>query len=649
MQYKNIAKKVFRTSASYSISETFFVMGFWVVSERTVVHMISQSQVDEVIERNDIGDVISEYVKLERKGSGYMGLCPFHNEKTPSFSVHEAKQIFKCFGCGKGGNVIHFIMLAEGLDYWAAVEFLANRAGIVLDKGKNAEYDKKTKLRQEIFSANQEAARYFYRQLKRGGPPLEYLRKRGITAETIKSFGLGYATEHWDGLLRHFTEQGTDPKLLLSAGLVLEKKDGRSCYDRFRNRVMFPIFDVLGNVIGFGGRVMDDSLPKYLNSPETPAYSKGNQLYGLNFARKSESRRVIIVEGYMDCIALHQKGITWAVASLGTALTKQQAKLLKKYFDEVMIGYDADSAGQAATLRGLDILAAQGFRVKVMSLADAGAREKDPDEYLRRHSAEEFLKIADRAKTLVEYKICRIAGDWPTDRLDTRAEFLKRATGVLAAVDSTVEQDMYIRWVSQTYEIPEEPLRDQVRRVQAGSTADPESVFGRRTGLNRVKTVVRNTAAADSGAERIRAPALSADEIKMDRLEKLFLLLLSEDTACLSRLRGELETYFTLERNKILWQKLLARADGNQKAGAESVLADAGPEDADLLSALVSGWITPPDSRKACEEVMGKIGRLKREMRISEIYTLLENPGSADQGKLMQELNALLQEKRAGS
>ncbi len=273
--------------------------------------MISESQIEEIIEKNEIADVISEYTMLTRRGSGFMGLCPFHREKTPSFSVHESKQIFKCFGCGKGGNVVHFIMLAEGLDYVSALEFLANRAGIEIEQ-TGSQSANLNKIRQDILAVNKEAAKLFYKNIRTSKMAQEYCMNRGIEAKTIKGFGIGYALDSWNNLTDHLKKIGVTEDLMCQAGLVIKSNDG--CHDKFRNRLMFPIFDVLGNVIAFGGRVFDSSSPKYLNSPETIAYKKGKNLYALNFARKSESKRVIMVEGYMDCIALHQRGITYKVA-----------------------------------------------------------------------------------------------------------------------------------------------------------------------------------------------------------------------------------------------------------------------------------------------------------------------------------------------
>jgi DNA primase len=346
--------------------------------------------VEEVRTANDIVDVVSEYVKLDKKGKDYFGLCPFHKEKTPSFSVAPNKQIFYCFGCGKGGNVFQFIMNAENLDYIEAVRLLADRARIQLPEGNDEEEAAKAKVRQTLMNINLQAARYFYETLRshRGDAAREYLKKRGITENTVKKFGIGYSSEDRADLYKYLANKGFEKTDLLKSGLVLQGNSG-NCHDRFYGRVMFPIFDIRGNVIAFGGRVMDNTTPKYVNSPETPVYHKGRHLYALNFAKNSGEKRLIIVEGYMDVISLHQSGIINTVASLGTALTENQGRLLRKYAEEIVISYDADTAGQSATLRGLDILGYMGSTVKVLTVPDG----KDPDEFIGKNGPDALWSI----------------------------------------------------------------------------------------------------------------------------------------------------------------------------------------------------------------------------------------------------------------
>ena len=608
--------------------------------------MISQQQIDEIIEKNDIGDVISEYVKLERKGSGYTGLCPFHNEKTPSFSVHEGKQIFKCFGCGKGGNVLNFIMLAENLNYPEALEFLAERAGIKLEKAVNKQQEEKNKLRNDIYSVNRIAARFFYDTLKTAPHAQKYLYDRGIRAETVKQFGLGYAPDRWDALYRHFinSRAAPSPVLLEKAGLITARKDKSGYYDKFRNRVMFPIFDVSGNIIAFGGRVLDDSLPKYLNSPETPGYSKGNHLYGLNLAKKSQSERVIIVEGYMDCIALHKAGIPWAVASLGTALTQAQARLLKKYFNEVVIGYDADSAGQKATMRGLDILAQTGFRVRVLSLAEIDANVKDPDEFLRKHNKEDLLTAVNASKSLIEYKILKISEKYPPSSLESKAMFLKASTKILAGISGEAEQDLYAEWFSGMYHVSKDALLAEIRRTRNGTTSsDSEISEGRR--------VIKNIKNTKTGNNTEVEDAHSAEKLKLDKLEKILILLMSDDSHTMDRYYEIVRNLMYHKKNKSLLDKLKARFDSGGRTGLEAVLADAAdaPEaDLRLLTDLISRWLRPPDVNEACAELIKTCGILNCDLRIACINEMLAdvNISEADKIALVQETAAIIEERK---
>ena len=356
---------------------------------------ISEEILEKIKSQNDIVDVISERVRLRKAGRNFTGLCPFHNEKTPSFSVSQEKQIYKCFGCGEAGNVISFVMKDKNLPFIEAVKYLANRANIPLEIN-NGEKSKSAKKKDLLYRVNVEAAKFFFSNLMNNQNAKEYFLNRGIKEETIKKFGLGFANDSWNSLMFYLRKKGINDVLLEEAGLISVNKEKGRKYDRFRNRVMFPVFDYQGKVIGFGGRVLDDSKPKYLNSPETLVFQKGTNLYGLNFALKHNmsERYFVIVEGYMDLISLHQYGITNVVASLGTALTINQARLLKRYADKVIISYDADMAGQMATLRGLEILRTAGFDVRVLNIPQG----KDPDEYVRSNGKEACLNLINSAE-----------------------------------------------------------------------------------------------------------------------------------------------------------------------------------------------------------------------------------------------------------
>ena len=379
----------------------------------------SPAFLDELNNRNPIEDVVGQYVALTRKGSNLFGLCPFHGEKTASFSVAPEKGIFYCFGCHKGGGVVNFIMEIENLSYPDAVRFLAKRAGLQVpeDDTNQSLYKKKERL----WALCKEAARYFNAQLKT--PAAEevraYIVKRGLSQSTITRFGLGFAPNTWSSLLDAMTAKGFTKEELLEAGLVLSNQTKGTLYDRFRNRLMFPIIDVRGNVIGFGGRVMDDSTPKYLNSPETVIFNKRRNLFAMNVVKKSKQGFIILTEGYMDAIALHQYGFDCAVASLGTSLTQEHADMLSKYTNEVVLTYDGDAAGQNATQRAIPMLEKTGLRVKVLRMQGA----KDPDEFLRKYGADRFRLLLQGSENQAEYRLrsLRMQFDLSTD--EQKVEF----------------------------------------------------------------------------------------------------------------------------------------------------------------------------------------------------------------------------------
>lgn len=412
---------------------------------------IQEEVIEKIKEANDIVDVISESVPLKKSGKNYWGLCPFHQEKTPSFSVTRDKQLFKCFGCGEGGNVITFVMKSKNLPFNEAIKILAEKANITLEQNEG------DKIRQEksqvYYKMHVDAARFFFRNLNNHKEVKAYVYNRGITEQSLRSFGLGYSLNSWDSLLKHLKSMKYSEEDILRAGLASKNEKGR-IYDRFRNRLMFPVFDVRGRVIAFGARVLDDTKPKYLNSPETPIYHKGTHLYGLNFAKKnSDEKSLIIVEGYMDTIALSQAGIKNVVASLGTALTKIQARLLNRYSEEVYISYDADNAGQTATVRGLDILNEEGVKVKVVMIP----KGKDPDDYIREEGMEKFKQLIEEALPLIDYKIVKAKIGLEMKSEEGRIAYAKRVVQILNELDP-IEKDVYVQKVSGDTGISEDAL-----------------------------------------------------------------------------------------------------------------------------------------------------------------------------------------------
>lgn len=415
--------------------------------------MISEEVIQKIKDLNDIVDVVSEKVKLRKAGHNYLGLCPFHSEKTPSFSVSQEKQIYKCFGCGESGNVITFVMKTRNLPFIEAIRFLGDKVNISVDSNDDKHRESLNK-NNKLFKINVEAARYFFSNLRYDKTANNYFKARGIAENIIRSFGLGYAKNNWNGLLYYMKKKGYSELDLIEAGLIIQKNN--SFYDRFRNRVMFPVFDYRGRVIGFGGRVLDDSKPKYLNSPETALFKKGINLYGLNFAIKTNiNRTFIIVEGYMDCISLHQYGIKNAVASLGTALTKNQAKLLKRYADKVIISYDADAAGQMATLRGLKILKEVGLEVSIIKVPEG----KDPDEFVKNNGREAFMRLIDNALPIVDYRLNEAFDRVNLKDNESVIKYIREVSDIIEDLDP-VEKDVYIKMVSEKTDISEQAIYD---------------------------------------------------------------------------------------------------------------------------------------------------------------------------------------------
>ena len=418
--------------------------------------------IEEVRARNDIVDVISQYVTLKKKGANYFGLCPFHNEKSPSFSVSPGKQMYYCFGCGAGGNVITFIMEYENYSFGEALKYLADRAGITLPEAEDSKEARAQRdLKNTLLEINRLAANYFYYQLKQpqGRPGYEYLKNRRLTDETITHFGLGFANKTPDDLYRYMRSKGYDDSILKETGLFFIEE--RGARDKFWNRVMFPILDVNNRVIGFGGRVMGDGEPKYLNSPETKLFDKSRNLFGLNFARKSREKYLLICEGYMDVIAMHQAGFTNAVASLGTAFTAQHALLLKRYTDQAVLTYDSDGAGIRAALRAIPILKEAGISAKVLNMKPY----KDPDEFIKNLGREEFQKRIDEAVNSFLFEISVIRSEYNMQDPESKTGFYNAVAKKLLEFPEKLERDNYTEAVAREYMIPAEDLKRLVNSL----------------------------------------------------------------------------------------------------------------------------------------------------------------------------------------
>ena len=462
------------------------------------------SFITELTERNDIVDVVGSYVDLsKRSGSNRFGLCPFHSEKTPSFSVSPSKQIYHCFGCGKGGGVINFIMEVENISFPEAVEFLANRAGMKMpETGEDGAVSRR---RARMLDLNRDAARFFHEALKSpsGQKAREYVARRELSPATVTSFGLGFAPDSWDALSKAMKEKGYTDYELLDADLVRRSSRG-SLYDTFRNRLMFPVIDVRGNVIGFSGRILGDGEPKYLNSKETAVFSKGSNLFGLNLAKKSKAGNIILVEGNVDVVSLHQAGFDSAVASLGTSLTDEQARLISRYTSEVILAYDSDSAGLKASGKAISVFEKLDVKVKVLRWKDA----KDPDEFIKLKGAGAFRNLIEKAENQLDYRIETLRGKYDRSSPDGAADYLKAAIALIAAVPDPVRRNVYAGRIAEECGTSAEFVRKEIesarkRRLSKEQRSVPKPSAGSLNDGISVRYDDIESAVAEEGVIRI--------------------------------------------------------------------------------------------------------------------------------------------------
>ena len=507
----------------------------------------SDELIEEIRSSNDIVDTVSQYVQLKRKGRNFFGLCPFHKEKSPSFSVSPDKQIFHCFGCGVGGNVIHFISKIENLDFKDTIEYLADRAGIELPKTENEQFNQRQILKDKVYKINEETARFYHENLYKptAKEAQNYVKERKLNNATLKSFLIGYSGTY-NELYKHLRSKGFSDNEILASSLV-NKNDRGQFIDRFRRRLMIPILDVRGKVIAFGGRVLDNSLPKYINSPENIVYSKGRNLFGLNVAKKGDLKKVVIVEGYMDAISLYQRGITNVVASLGTALTESQGRLLRKYAEQIIISYDSDSAGQAATLRGLEILRNLGCDVRILQMEGA----KDPDEYVIKYGTGRFNLLIDNAISLVEFKVKVLKNKFDLDNTNDKIKFLQEIAKVLSEVESQIELEIYVEKIANEYSISKEAIYSEINKIKYANTSkqkEPENVIRR--------------------AKPVKVSKVDDSVIKKENVVIYLLLNYPEEST--EKIRNNLlETDFKYETNKKIINKLYELIDKKEKISSE--------------------------------------------------------------------------------
>ena len=458
----------------------------------------SDELIDEIKNRNDIVDVISQYVILKRSGRNFFGLCPFHKEKSPSFAVSPDKQIFHCFGCGVGGNVFHFVSKIENMSFIETVQMLAEKSGVELPTLENSEDTEKMMLKSKVYEINQLTAQFYHENLYKPSakPAQKYVKKRKLDNQTLKKFLIGYSPNSNQELYQYLKSKGFSDKEILASTLVNRTNDGRYI-DRFRGRLMFTIQDVRDRVIAFGGRVLDDSKPKYINSSENIVYSKGRHLFGMNIAKKSNAKKLLVVEGYMDAISLHQRGIDYAVASLGTAMTEAQGRLLRNSAEQVIIGYDADGAGQAATMRGLEILQNLGCDVRILQIEGA----KDPDEYVIKYGPERFQKCVDKAISLVEYKVKMLKQGLNLEMANDKIKFLKEIAKILSSVTNEIEREVYIEQISLEYKITKEAIYAEITKIQQKNTSSVNKLQRAKPQITAEKQTTENE--QESKSERL--------------------------------------------------------------------------------------------------------------------------------------------------
>ena len=585
----------------------------------------SDELIEEIRSSNDIVDVISKYITLKRSGRNFFGLCPFHKEKSPSFAVSPDKQIFHCFGCGAGGNVIHFISKIEGLDFKDTLELLANRVNIELPTLDNLEDDKTARLKSKVYEINKIAAEFYHENLYKptSKTAQEYIKKRKLDNRTLKAFLIGYAG-NFNELYLLLKQKGYTEEEMLASSLVKRTENG-GYMDSFRKRLMFPIQDVRERVIAFGGRVLDDSKPKYINSPENIVYSKGRNLFGLNVAKKHDTRKIIIVEGYMDAISLYQRGITNVVASLGTAMTEAQGRLLRRYSEQVILGYDADGAGQAAILRGMEILQNLGCDIRVLQIEGA----KDPDEYVLKYGPERFQKCVDNAISLVEFKVKVLLKELNIENTNDKIKFLNEIAKILAKVTNQMEREIYVDKIAKEYKISKEAIYAEVNKLMYKDNQGSKKLE------KRVVTMVPKEEKENSVSDAV---------LKRENL--VIYLLINEYSKCYEKIKNLITlNYIQDDTNKQILKKMYEEFEkGNSNT---SQLLDWFQDEKVIshITEIMAGDFEITDVNKAIDDLISIYEKEKLISRRNEILKKLESvseAGSEEVKELEKELNDII-------
>lgn len=584
----------------------------------------SDELIDEIKNNNDIVDVISQYVHLKRNGRNYFGLCPFHNEKSPSFAVSPDKQIFHCFGCGVGGNVIHFISKIEGINFRESIELLAERANIVLPKLENVGDNKTQELKEKIYQINKETAYFYHENLYKPTAKMaqEYVKKRKLNNSTLKEFLIGYSG-NFNELYNFLKSKGFSDEAILASDLV-NKNDRGQYIDRFRHRLMFPIQDVRGRIIAFGGRVLDDSKPKYINSPENLVYIKGRHLFGLYNAKKHDTKKILIVEGYMDVISLHQRGITNVVASLGTAMTEAQGRLLRRSSEQIVLGYDADGAGQEAIIRGLEILRNLGCDVRVLQISGA----KDPDEYVTKYGPERLVKCIDDAISLVEFKVRVLKKNLNIENTSDKIKFLNEIAKILAKVENSMEQEIYIEKISKDYDISKDALYSEIKKILYPKNANSKVLEKRNIQYNIPKK--EDTKISES---------------RLKRENTIIAMLLMSNVNVYSKIKNQIKPEdFKLEKNK----KILEKVYGEYEKGITEIYDVLNLfEEEDIINHITEIMAKDygiTDIDKGIDDILSTYERENLKDKRDEILRALEDSTLNNESKLKleRELNDII-------
>ena len=582
----------------------------------------SEEILNEVRQANDIVDVISQYVHLKRSGRNYFGLCPFHNEKSPSFSVSPDKQIFHCFGCGVGGNVITFVSQIEGLNFVETVQMLAERANIQLPTLQNNGDTQREILKDKVYKVNEFTAEYYHQNLYKPQAKMaqEYVKKRQLTNETLKSFRIGFSGK-FDELYQELKKQGFQEQEILESGLVNKNERGQYI-DRYRNRLMFPICDARGRVIAFGGRVLDDSKPKYINSPENVVYSKGRHLFGLNVAKKGDTKKILIVEGYMDVISLHQRGITNVVASLGTALTEQQGWLLRKNSEQIILSFDSDEAGIKAKLRSIEILQNMGCDLRVLQLEGA----KDPDEYILKYGNMRFQNAVDKAFSVVEFKVKILKKELDLDNTNDKIKFLNEIAKLISKIDNTMEREVYIEKIAKEYDISKEAIYAEVNKLTYKNDKSEKI-------LERPKPVITH--------KKVEVQEVSP--IIKRRENTIISILLSGELSVFEIIKQNIKAEdFQDGINREIAKKLYEEFEkGN--SNINGIIDNLNQEQQNQITMIMAEDYEIEDLEKAIDDIIQAYKRDKVNNRKLEILELLEQTSNVEEKKeLEKELSNII-------